>query len=141
MPLVQDGKRGYVVEVKPERAEFRKTRGRVVKKDMGRLRMRLTSKRVFNQYKDHLGLSNADVAFAAKCSEASVAFLASTGKSSRDTIGFEAAQRIEKLFNVPTGLLFAPLIVGASPSVQVPVRPVGQRRVVRVPGKRSLVNA
>lgn len=78
--------------------------------------MRLISKQAFRQYMQHRGMSNADLAEAAKCSRSSIAFLRSNGKSARDTVGPEVARRIEEALNAPPGSLFSATVLVASES-------------------------
>lgn len=76
--------------------------------------MRLISKQAFRQYMAHRGMSNEDLARAAKCSTSSVAFLRSRGKSARDTVGPDVARRIEEALNAPPGSLFSAVVPVAS---------------------------
>ena len=94
--------------------------------------MRLTSKRALVQYMRQCKTTNAELARAAGCSESSIAFLRSTGKSSRTTIGFAAAKRIEEFFGAPPEVLFVPEIVvpWQVRKPQVRVRPVRRRSLV-----------
>lgn len=78
--------------------------------------MRLISKEAFRQYMDYRDFTNEGLAAAAKCSESTIAFLRSTGKSARSTVGPGTARRIEKALNAPPGSLFAAQIIGASSS-------------------------
>lgn len=76
--------------------------------------MRLISKQAFRQYMAHRGMSNEELARAAKCSTSSIAFLRSRGKSARDTVGPDVARRIEEALNAPPGSLFAATVLVAS---------------------------
>lgn len=76
--------------------------------------MRLISKQVFRDYMKHRGMTNEDLAQAAKCSVSSIAFLRSEGKSARDTIRPATARRIEKALNAPPGSLFVAQVLVAS---------------------------
>ena len=78
--------------------------------------MRLISKQAFRQYMGFRKLSNAELAKEAKCSVSTIAFLRSSGKSSRDTVGAATAARIEGALNAPPGSLFAATVIGASAS-------------------------
>lgn len=82
--------------------------------DRGRLWVRLISKQAFRQYMAHRGMSNAELAAAANCSEAVIAFLRSTGKSARDTTSPDTARRIEAALNAPPGSLFSATVLVAS---------------------------
>ena len=113
MHLAQDARLGY---------------GLLMNKDTGRLQMRLTSKRALVQYMRQCKTTNAELARAAGCSESSVAFLRSTGRSSRTTIGFAAAKRIEEALGAPSEILFVPELVVASESVKQMRQPA--RRLV-----------
>ncbi|EOM77653.1 hypothetical protein Rrhod_0972 [Rhodococcus rhodnii LMG 5362] len=76
--------------------------------------MRLISKQAFRQYMKFRGMSNADLAEASGCAVSTIAFLRSTGKSSRDTVGSDAARRIEEALNAPPGSLFSATVLVAS---------------------------
>lgn len=82
--------------------------------DRGRLWVRLISKQAFRQYMAHRGVSNAELAASAKCSESVIAFLRSTGKSARDTTSPDTARRIEAALNAPPGSLFSATVLVAS---------------------------
>lgn len=84
--------------------------------DTGRLWVRLISKQALRQYMEFRGMTNEGLANAAKCSYSSIAFLRSTGKSSRDTVGPAAARRIEEALNAPPGSLFAATVLVGSQS-------------------------
>lgn len=84
--------------------------------DRGRLWVRLISKQAFRDYMEYRGQTNEMLADKARCSESTIAFLRSTGKSARDTVGPETARRIEKALNAPPGSLFSATILVASPS-------------------------
>lgn len=84
--------------------------------DKGRLWVRLISKQAFRQYMEFRGETNESLADRAKCSESTIAFLRSKGSSSRDSVGHEAAQRIEAALNAPPGSLFSAQVLVASPS-------------------------
>ncbi|MBN7395612.1 hypothetical protein [Mycobacteroides abscessus] len=82
--------------------------------DTRRLWVRLISKQAFRQYMKYRDQTNSSLAEAADCSEATIAFLRSTGKSARNTVGPDTARRIEEALNAPPGSLFAAEILGAS---------------------------
>lgn len=84
--------------------------------DTGRLWVRLISKQAFRDYMEYRGLTNEELADKSKCSVATIAFLRSTGKSARDTVGHKTARRIENALNAPPGSLFAAQVLGASAS-------------------------
>lgn len=84
--------------------------------DTGRLWVRLISKQALRQYMEFRGMTNGELAAAAKCSASSIAFLRSTGKSARDTVGPDTARRIEEALNAPPGSLFAATVLAGSPS-------------------------
>lgn len=84
--------------------------------DTGRLWVRLISKQAFRQYIEFRGMTNEELAGKAKCSVATIAFLRSTGKSARDTVGHKTARRIESALNAPPGSLFAARVIAASAS-------------------------
>lgn len=84
--------------------------------DTGRLWVRLISKQAFRQYMKFRGVTNGSLAKEVKCAPATIAFLRSTGKSSRDSVGPELASRIEAALNAPPGSLFAAQVIGTSPS-------------------------
>ena len=80
--------------------------------------MRLISKQAFRQYMDYRDVTNESLALSAKCSPSTIAFLRSTGKSARNTVGPATARRIEKALNAPPGSLFAAHILVDSPSAK-----------------------
>lgn len=82
--------------------------------DTGRLWVRLISKQALRQYMEFRGMTNGELAASAKCSPSSIAFLRSTGKSARDTVGPDTARRIEEALNAPPGSLFAATVLAAS---------------------------
>lgn len=95
--------------------------------DLGRLWVRLISKRAFRQYVGFKKFTNRQLAEAAtdilrdrgydtKCSEATIAFLRSEKKSSRMSCRPETASAIEEALGAPPGSLFAVEVIGASPS-------------------------
>jgi len=86
--------------------------------DTGRLWVRLISKQAFRDYMAFRGMTNEALADAAKCSPSVVAFLRSTGKSARDTVGPKTARRIEAALNAPPGSLFSAQVIVASSSDQ-----------------------
>lgn len=77
--------------------------------------MRLISKQAFRDYMKFRGLSNKELALAAKTSSTTIAFLRSLDKSSRNSCGPATARRIEAALNAPPGSLFAAQVVVASP--------------------------
>jgi len=79
--------------------------------------VRLISKQAFREYMKYRDFTNEGLATAAKCSESTIAFLRSTGKSARDTVGPATARRIEKALNAPPGSLFSAQIIATSASV------------------------
>lgn len=85
--------------------------------DTGRLWVRLISKQALRQYMEFRGMTIASLAKAVGCSHSSIAFLRSTGKSARDTVGPETARRIEEALNAPPGSLFAATVLAGSQSV------------------------
>lgn len=84
--------------------------------DQGRLWVRLISKRAFRDYVEYRGETNESLAAKADCAVATIAFLRSTGKAARDTVGHKTARRIEAALNAPPGSLFAVPVLGASAS-------------------------
>lgn len=97
--------------------------------DLGRLWVRLISKRAFRQYVTFKKLTNEELAEAAteilrdqghntKCSVSTVAFLRSEKKSARMTCRPETASAIEKALGAPPGSLFAIEVLAASPSIK-----------------------
>lgn len=80
--------------------------------------MRLISKQAFRDYMEYRGVTNESLAQKANCSESTIAFLRSTGKSARDTVGPKTATRIEKALNAPPGSLFAAQVIVTSPSTK-----------------------
>lgn len=78
--------------------------------------MRLISKQAFRDYMKFRGLSNKELALAAKTSPTTIAFLRSTEKSARNSCGAATACRIEAALNAPPGSLFAAEVVVASPT-------------------------
>ena len=81
---------------------------------MGRLWVRLISKQAFRQYMKYRDVTNEELAVSAKCSPSTIAFLRSTGKSARNTVGPDTARRIEDALNAPPGSLFAARVLVAS---------------------------
>ncbi len=86
--------------------------------DTGRLWVRLISKQAFRDYMEYRDKTNEKLAADAKCSESTIAFLRSTGKSARDTVGPDTARRIEKALNAPPGSLFSATVLPASSSAK-----------------------
>lgn len=78
--------------------------------------MRLISKQAFRDYMIYRDHTNESLAGEAKCSPSTIAFLRSTGKSARDTVGPKTARRIEKALNAPPGSLFAAQVLVTSAS-------------------------
>lgn len=82
--------------------------------------MRLISKQAFRQYMAYRDMSNKKLAEAAKCSESTIAFLRSTGKSARNSVSPDTARRIEAALNAPPSSLFSAQVIGASQSEKHP---------------------
>jgi transcriptional regulator with XRE-family HTH domain len=80
--------------------------------------VRLISKQAFRDYMKFRRMTNEQLAEAAQCSTATVAFLRSKGRSARNSVSAEVASRIEEALNAPPGSLFAASVVVGSPSTK-----------------------